>query len=72
MSRPSQFVDKRGSELKKSEPLLKFPLNFRLKLRDWGSTSPLGYAIFEPYYVQMAIFFKMDAAKVSIACIDNF
>ena len=37
----SQFVDKRGSELKNSEPLLKFPLNFRLKLRDWGSTSPL-------------------------------
>jgi hypothetical protein len=36
-----QFVDKRGSELKNSEPLLKFPLNFRLKLRDWGSTSPL-------------------------------
>ncbi len=22
-------------------PLLKFPLNFRLNLRDWGSTSPL-------------------------------
>jgi hypothetical protein len=39
MSRPSQFVDKRGSELKNSEPLLKFPLNFRLKLRDWGSTA---------------------------------
>ncbi|TWE04388.1 hypothetical protein FB545_1483 [Peribacillus frigoritolerans] len=37
---PSQFVDKRGSELKNCEPLLKFPLNFRLKLRDWGSTSP--------------------------------
>ncbi|PRA94074.1 hypothetical protein CQ056_07025 [Peribacillus simplex] len=39
--RGAQFVDKRGSELKNSEPLLKFPLNFRLKFRDWGSTSPL-------------------------------
>ncbi|MDM5214287.1 hypothetical protein QUF94_23175 [Peribacillus sp. NJ4] len=35
----SQFVDKRGSEFINSEPLLRFPLNFRPRLRDWGSAS---------------------------------
>lgn len=39
MSRPSQFVDKKGSELKIPNPFWKFPLNFRLKLRDSGSTA---------------------------------
>ncbi|AZV63790.1 hypothetical protein DOZ91_26735 [Peribacillus frigoritolerans] len=32
----------KGFGIKNSEPLLKFPLNFRLKLRDSGYTSPLG------------------------------
>ncbi|MDM5357143.1 hypothetical protein [Peribacillus sp. ACCC06369] len=35
----SQFVDKRGSEFINSEPLLRFPLNFRPRLRDWGCAS---------------------------------
>jgi hypothetical protein len=31
----------KGFGIKKIRSLLKFPLNFRLKLTDWGSTSPL-------------------------------
>ncbi len=43
MSRPSQFEDKRGSELKNSEPLFKFPLNFHLTRLGLYKPTRLGY-----------------------------
>jgi hypothetical protein len=37
---PSQFVDKRGSELKNSEPLLEIPFEFFPEVRRLGLYEP--------------------------------
>lgn len=42
------------------------------KVKKLGLYEPLCYATFGPSHVQLAIFFKLMAEKVSIACIGNF
>lgn len=42
------------------------------KVKKLGLYEPLCYAAFGPSHVQLAIFFKLMAEKVSIACIGNF